>query len=216
VPRFLHEHAFRRFGGWLLFPTVPFGNPIAIRTPARKTRITIRRLYAPAPWSASNPPPIPPNRSFDVLVPCFRLRRSPLLGTLSGVAQTLGFSQLIVRVTLFPVEVQRALKGQWHHIVLLPLVVTCPILVYSIRGLRLIVMYNPDMRKRWGWVLNEPAMVKCVLLAYFAIEVIAWSASLAYGVEKWVAWPTRSRSNCSWSNRATLIARYLCAEVRHL
>jgi len=104
--------------------------------------------------------------------------------TLSGVAETLNLSIVIVRVTVFPVEVRRTLEGQWQDVVLLPLGVTCPLLVYSIRGLRLIVMYNPDMRKRWGRVLNEPAMVKCVLLAYFAIEVIAWSASLAYGVEK--------------------------------
>ena len=79
--------------------------------------------------------------------------------------------------------------GTPREIVFVPLGFACFILVYGIRGLRLIVLYNSDMRRRWGGVLNEAAMAKYLVALYVTIEVIAWSACAVYGVERYAPCP---------------------------
>lgn len=58
-------------------------------------------------------------------------------------------------------------------------------LPYGVRGLRLIVMYNPHMRERWGVILNEPAIIKTLLALFFVTEAVAWSGALARGVDRY-------------------------------
>lgn len=55
---------------------------------------------------------------------------------------------------------------------------------YVIRGIRLVVMYNPSTRDHWGrFFTNELAAVKILLVAFGVVEVIAWSAVLRFGLE---------------------------------
>lgn len=74
--------------------------------------------------------------------------------------------------------------GSAPEIVVLPLSATGFTAVYGLRGLRLVIMYDGKMRRRWGGVPDEVALAKYVLVGFLAIEVIAWSASLEYGVSR--------------------------------
>jgi len=90
----------------------------------------------------------------------------------------------IWRTTLFPGEVANIIEGSAPEIVFLPLSTMGFTAVYGLRGLRLLTMYDRKMRRRWGGVPEEGALVKALLVCYLVIEVIAWSASLAYGVSR--------------------------------
>lgn len=52
---------------------------------------------------------------------------------------------------------------------------------YFLRYFRLVVMYHPEKRGRWGGYLDESKMVKVLVAAYGIIELIVWSLSLAVG-----------------------------------
>lgn len=53
---------------------------------------------------------------------------------------------------------------------------------YLLRYFRLLVMYHPEMRGRWGSFLDESTMVKVLVAAYGVIELIIWPLSLVVGV----------------------------------
>lgn len=110
--------------------------------------------------------------------------RSPQLVTLSGSVGILVSLTGITRVTLFPGEAAKIIAGSGPEIVFLPLSAVGFTAVYGLRGLRLLIMYDGNMRRRWGGVPDEGALVKYALVCYLAIEVLAWLGSLKFGVAR--------------------------------
>ncbi|CAN0335808.1 unnamed protein product, partial [Ectocarpus sp. 12 AP-2014] len=97
--------------------------------------------------------------------------RSPLLTTASGVAGVLAGSTAVSRTVMFP-----GLQSLFVlRIFSIPLTVLCFVVVYILRGLRVIVMYTPSRRQRWGrYLKREAATVKVLMAAYVIVEVAAW------------------------------------------
>ena len=55
---------------------------------------------------------------------------------------------------------------------------------YIMRGLRLLVMYNPDSRQRWGALLRERNFLKIQLATFLAVEAAVWSCVLKFGINQ--------------------------------
>lgn len=53
---------------------------------------------------------------------------------------------------------------------------------YILRGVRLLIMFNPRRRQRWGSFLRESFFVPIVLAIYVVLQVVVWSFVPAYGV----------------------------------
>ena len=90
----------------------------------------------------------------------------------------------ILRLAFFPGQLAPSLEGGVAEVVHIPMVLWGFTLPYAVRGLRLIVMYNPHMRGRWGRILNEPPVIRKLVALFFAKEAVAWSAGLVYGVDR--------------------------------
>lgn len=107
--------------------------------------------------------------------------RSPLLMTASGLAGVLAASTTVSRTVVFP-----GLQSLFIlRILSIPLTVFCFVAVYILRGLRVIVMYNPSRRQRWGrYLKKEAATVKVLLAAYVIVEVAAWIAVQQVGLAR--------------------------------
>ncbi|CAM9446022.1 unnamed protein product [Ectocarpus fasciculatus] len=107
--------------------------------------------------------------------------RSPLLTTTSGLAGVLAGSTAVSRTVVFP-----GLQSLFIlRIISIPLTVFCFVAVYILRGLRVLVMYNPSRRQRWGRFLKkEAAMVKILLAAFVIAEVAAWIAVRHVGLAR--------------------------------
>lgn len=69
-------------------------------------------------------------------------------------------------------------------LVAVPMGVALNTCAYVMRGVRLLVMYNPTLRKRYGPYINEIAMAKALVTSFVALEGIIWSLSLVLGVER--------------------------------
>ncbi|CAM9691743.1 unnamed protein product [Pylaiella littoralis] len=110
--------------------------------------------------------------------------RSPRLGLLSGAVSTMVLAISLFRVMLSPAQAAQIVEGTVVEIITLPAVCACFTCAYGLRAFRLLIMYNPHMRKRWGTILGESAMVKLLLAIYIVMEVVAWSASLVFGVDR--------------------------------
>lgn len=91
---------------------------------------------------------------------------------------------LVFRGTLVPADAAKMIDGSLTEIVFVPLTLTCFTSVYGLRGLRLLIMYNADIRRRWRKVPSDLAMVKRVVVVYAVIEVTAWSAGLVVGLHR--------------------------------
>lgn len=115
---------------------------------------------------------------------CACLPRSPILGILSGAVAGIASLGTILRIALFPHAVEATLKGSMVDAVVQPLVLTCFTCAYGMRGLRLIVLYDSDVRERWGKLANERAMSKSLVVAFVLIEFIVWSGGLVFGVDR--------------------------------
>lgn len=90
----------------------------------------------------------------------------------------------LFRVMLSPAQAGQIVEGTVVEILTLPAVLACFTCSYGLRALRLLIMYNPQLRKRWGTILGESAMVKFLVAIYIFLEVVAWSASLVFGVDR--------------------------------
>jgi len=89
-----------------------------------------------------------------------------------------------MRVTLSPHAVEATVEGSVIDAVGQPLVLTCFTCAYGMRGLRLIILYDSDIRERWGKLANDRAMTKSLVIVFVLIEVIVWSAGLVLGIER--------------------------------
>lgn len=65
-----------------------------------------------------------------------------------------------------------------------PMLLTLYTGAYVFRGVRLLVMYDPRMRKRWGRVIKESFMMRTLLVSYGVLLSIVCSASLKFGVQR--------------------------------
>lgn len=102
------------------------------------------------------------------MVSCFRIfRAGPFAGDLST-------------------QLDGEMVGGFHY----PLLVMGPLILFgftcthAFRGLRLLVMYNPPMRGRWARFLKQHAVIKNLVALFVFVEVVAWSATAAFGLSR--------------------------------
>ncbi|CAM9482538.1 unnamed protein product [Ectocarpus sp. 12 AP-2014] len=111
----------------------------------------------------------------------FSVSRSPLLATTSGLVGVVLGAFAVARLIMIPDQVVVLSISLMIFVPLMELGFLGP---YVIRGIRLLVMYNPATRTHWGrFFNNELAVVKILLVAFGIVEVIAWSAVLLFGLE---------------------------------
>lgn len=69
-------------------------------------------------------------------------------------------------------------------LIFLPMLLTLYTGAYVMRGFRLLVMYNPHMRARWGRCVKEAAIVRTLVASCVVLEIVVWSASFIVGVSR--------------------------------
>lgn len=57
----------------------------------------------------------------------------------------------------------------------------CALIAWAIR---LVVMYDPAKRKRWGHLTKEAVVFRALVSSYAAIQGVAWLAVSFYGLQK--------------------------------
>ncbi|CAB1108737.1 unnamed protein product [Ectocarpus sp. CCAP 1310/34] len=110
-------------------------------------------------------------------------RRSPLLGTVSGLAgvSVWAFATTGAVINSEVVNAQLA----FAPIITVPLVLVAFVGAYIIRGIRLLVMYNPHMRHRWGRYFNkETFMVKVVIVLFVVLQLVSSLAVVVVGAAR--------------------------------
>lgn len=108
------------------------------------------------------------------------VNRSPGLAALSGFTGTV---MCCVGVFRFTTGFMSDAASVWDMLTT-PMLLTLYSGAYVFRGVRLLVMYNPNMRARWGRVCKQSFMIKTLLISYGAVLVIACSASVILGAER--------------------------------
>ena len=53
-------------------------------------------------------------------------------------------------------------------------------------AVRLLVMYYPEKRARWGRYMKEKLLIRALRLALVVMEIAVWSAAYSRGVARWV------------------------------
>lgn len=105
--------------------------------------------------------------------------RSPGLATLSGLSGTLFFL-----VTVYRFFLGIGIEEGAFDLALMPMLLTLYTGAYIMRGFRLLVMYNPHLRKRWGRCVKETVITRTLVAAWFVLEVLVWSASSIFGIQR--------------------------------
>lgn len=119
----------------------------------------------------------PPN-----LLAFLLLNRSPRLGSLSGCAALFIALVTVCRYMLASDDAEST--GEIDGILLIPMMPTLFTGPYILRGVRLLVLYNPPMRKRWGAFAREPVLLRAMVISCVVLEVINWTAVLIFGIER--------------------------------
>lgn len=52
------------------------------------------------------------------------------------------------------------------------------------RAIRVLLMYYPEKRKKWGRIPNEKLVLRVVVSAYVLMEVAVWSTAAVYGIPR--------------------------------
>lgn len=50
------------------------------------------------------------------------------------------------------------------------------------RAFRVLLMYFPSKRKKWGSIPKEVAVLRLVAVGYALMEIVIWSAAAVYGI----------------------------------
>ncbi len=50
------------------------------------------------------------------------------------------------------------------------------------RAVRVLLMYFPSRRKKWGCIPKEIAVLRLVSVGYALMEIVIWSAAAVYGI----------------------------------
>lgn len=108
---------------------------------------------------------------------------------LSGTIAALVSCLRIFRAGLSPSETSHILQGEivvhYHYLlVVVPLLLLGFTCTYAIRGLRLLMMYNPSMRDRWARLLKQHSVIKSLVALFVLVEIIAWSSSVVLGLSR--------------------------------
>lgn len=74
--------------------------------------------------------------------------------------------------------------GELDGIFLIPMMPTLYTGPYVLRGFRLLVMYNPSMRKRWAAFAREHVLERAMVISCLVLQVVAWTAVLVVGLER--------------------------------
>ena len=74
--------------------------------------------------------------------------------------------------------------GQIDGLILVPMIPTLYTGPYILRGFRLLVMYNPPMRRRWGALVKEPVLMRAMVVCFVVLELSNWTAVLFVGIER--------------------------------
>lgn len=53
---------------------------------------------------------------------------------------------------------------------------------YILRGVRLLILFNPRSRQRWGSFLRESKYIPIVLAIFLVLQVVVWSFVPAHGI----------------------------------
>lgn len=108
--------------------------------------------------------------------------RSPGLATLSGCAGI--FVSLVTMYTYLCAPEDAESTGEVESIFLIPMLPTLYTGPYILRGFRLLIMYNPRMRKRWGAFVKERALQRAMVACCVVNQVISWTCVLFFGIEQ--------------------------------
>lgn len=111
----------------------------------------------------------------------FSAKRSPLLASASGLSGALMAWAVVCIYAAggVPEVIQNAVL-----LVVTPASVTIFEGSYVMRSLRLLAMYDPVKRRRWGRFLKEKNTLCALLLPTGVCEVAAWSMVPAFGVAR--------------------------------
>ena len=111
--------------------------------------------------------------------------RSPGLAAVSGCAATFISGVTIFRYMLASEEDEST--GAVDGLLLIPMMPTLYTGPYILRGLRLLVMYNPRLRKRWGAFAREAGLLRSMVASCVVFEVVVWTLALVFGLKRSVA-----------------------------
>lgn len=50
------------------------------------------------------------------------------------------------------------------------------------RAVRVLLMYFPTMRKKWGSIPKETAVLRLTAVGFTLMEIVIWSAAAVYGI----------------------------------
>lgn len=112
---------------------------------------------------------------------CLPPRRSPGLATLSGCAGTLMFL-----LTVFRFILGISIDAGPFDLFWLPILLTLYTGAYVMRGFRLMIMYHPHLRKRWGRCLKEAVISRNLVVSCVVLEIIVWSSTYIVGISRYV------------------------------
>lgn len=107
--------------------------------------------------------------------------RSPGLAALSGCS---AIFVSLVTVFRYMTSGEDDGTGQVDGLILVPMIPTLYTGPYILRGFRLLVMYNPPMRRRWGALVKELGLVRAMVVCFVVLELINWTAVLFVGIER--------------------------------
>ena len=107
--------------------------------------------------------------------------RSPGLMTLSGCAGILVSLVSVFRVML---GISTEVGGDGFDLLLVPIMLTLFTGAYVMRGCRLLVMYNPHLRNRWGRYSKEPFMMRALVASCVVLEGVVWIACSIFGTKR--------------------------------
>eukprot|EP00752_Nemacystus_decipiens_P004835 g4399.t1 len=106
------------------------------------------------------------------------LEASPVLAVTSGIVAILISAPEIIGKSL-----THDMSAGAEMLLCIPLMLAFTA-TYILRGVRLLIMFNPRSRQRWGSFLRESKFLPIVLAIFLALQVVVWSFVPSYGIPR--------------------------------